>query len=141
MHTENSQPGNKEAISPTVLVVDDEPSIVHALAYLLSRASLNVRVAQDGDEALAAIEEHHPSLVLLDVMLPKRDGFEICEMIRANPEWEDIRIIMLTARGRDADREKGLALGADAYLTKPFSTREVLAKVQKILAADVQSAG
>ena len=109
---------------------------MRALSYLLSRASLDVRVAQDGEEAIAAIEEHHPSLVLLDVMLPKRDGFEICEMIRANPDWQDIRIIMLTARGRDADREKGRALGADEYLTKPFSTREVLAKVQKILATD-----
>ncbi len=124
----------------SVLVVDDEPNIVHALTFLLSRADLDVRVARDGEEALTAIEEHHPTLVLLDVMLPKRDGFEICEMIRANPDWQDIRIIMLTARGRDADRQKGLALGADAYLTKPFSTREVLAQVQKILATDVQSA-
>ena len=115
---------------------DDEPAIVRALSYLLSRASLDVRVAQDGDEALAAVEEHRPSLVLLDVMLPKRDGFEVCETIRANPDYQDIRIIMLTARGRDADREKGLALGADEYLTKPFSTREVLAKVQKFLDAD-----
>ena len=127
-------------MTQTVLVVDDEPSIVRALTYLLSRASLDVQIAKDGEEALAAIEAHRPSLVLLDVMLPKRDGFEVCEMIRANPDWRDIRIIMLTARGRDADREKGLALGADAYLTKPFSTREVLAKVQKILAADIQSA-
>ena len=136
MQTETPQPQEADAASPIVLVVDDEPAIVRALSYLLSRASLDVRVAQDGEEAIAAIEQHHPSLVLLDVMLPKRDGFEICEMIRANPDWQDIRIIMLTARGRDADREKGLALGADEYLTKPFSTREVLAKVQKILAAD-----
>ena len=136
MHTENSQPRNSEAMAPKVLVVDDEPAIIRALTYLLSKASLDVRIAKDGDEAMAAIEEHHPSLVLLDVMLPKRDGFEICELIRANPDWQDIRIIMLTARGRDADREKGLALGADEYLTKPFSTREVLSKVQKILATD-----
>ncbi|WP_299616977.1 response regulator transcription factor [Pelagibius sp.] len=126
-------------MSQPVLVVDDEPSIVHALSFLLSRADLDVRVAYDGEEALAAIEEHSPALVLLDVMLPKLDGFEICKMIRAKPEWQDIRIIMLTARGRDADRQKGLALGADAYLTKPFSTREVLAQVQKLLASDVRS--
>lgn len=125
-------------MSQPVLVVDDEPSIVHALSFLLSRADLDVRVAYDGEEALAAIEEHSPALVLLDVMLPKLDGFEICKMIRAKPEWQDIRIIMLTARGRDADRQKGLALGADAYLTKPFSTREVLAQVQKLLASDVR---
>lgn len=136
MQTESPQSDQQSAASPTVLVVDDEPAIVRALSYLLSRASFDVRIAQDGEEALAAVEEHRPSLVLLDVMLPKRDGFEVCETIRANPDYQDIRIIMLTARGRDADREKGLALGADEYLTKPFSTREVLAKVQKILAAD-----
>ena len=125
----------------TVLVVDDEPTIVHALTFLLSRADLDVRVAGDGEEALAAVAAHRPALILLDVMLPKLDGFQVCEAIRANPDWQDVRIIMLTARGRDADRHKGLAMGADAYLTKPFSTREVLAQVQKMLALDVRSAG
>ena len=136
MSQETKQPEGQEGEAPVVLIVDDEPAIVRALSYLLSRASLDIRIAQDGDEALAAIEEHRPSLVLLDVMLPKRDGFEICQTVRANPDFEDIRIIMLTARGRDADREKGLALGADEYLTKPFSTREVLAKVRRFLDLD-----
>ena len=115
-----------------VLIVEDEPEILKALTFLLSRANFDVQVARDGEEAIEAIEETRPALVLLDVMLPKRDGFEVCEMIRANPDWNDLRIIMLTARGREEDRERGLAIGADAYLTKPFSTREVLAQVQRL---------
>ena len=122
----------------TVLIVEDEPAIVRALSFLLSRANFDVRVARDGEEALAAIEESCPTLVLLDVMLPKRNGLEVCEIIRANPAWNDLRIIMLTAKGSDEDREKGLAIGADAYLTKPFSTREVLAQVQRLVSAGPQ---
>lgn len=116
-----------------VLIVEDEPAILKALTFLLSRADFDVRVARDGQEAIEEIEKARPALVLLDVMLPKRDGFEVCEIIRANPEWNDLRIIMLTAKGREEDREKGLAAGADAYLTKPFSTREVLAQVQRLV--------
>ena len=132
--------GNKP-MSRSVLVVEDEPTIERALTFLLSQAGFTVRVARDGEEALAEVESEPPALVLLDVMLPKRDGFDVCETIRANPAWKDVRIIMLTAMGRDADRRRGLALGADAYLTKPFSTREVLARVQSIMAMDVQGAG
>ena len=124
-----------------VLIVEDEPQILKALTFLLSRANFDVQVAHDGEEAIEAIEETRPALVLLDVMLPKRDGFEVCEIIRANPEWNDLRIIMLTARGREEDREKGLAMGADAYLTKPFSTREVLAQVQRLISMSSQGTG
>lgn len=124
-----------------VLIVEDEPEILKALSFLLSRANFDVRVARDGEEAIEAIEKSCPALVLLDVMLPKRDGFEVCEFIRANPKWNDLRIIMLTARGREEDREKGLAMGADAYLTKPFSTREVLAQVQRLVSMDPQGRG
>lgn len=120
-------------MSNLVLIVEDEPAISRSLSYLLSRANFDVRVAGDGEEALEAIRESSPALVLLDVMLPKLDGFAVCETIRANPDWAGIRIIMLTARGQEEDREKGLAVGADAYLTKPFSTREVLAQVQKFI--------
>lgn len=124
-----------------VLIVEDEPPIVRALTFLLSRANFDVRVARDGEEALEAIERDRPALVLLDVMLPKRDGFEVCQAIRANPEWSDLRIIMLTAKGQEEDRERGLALGADAYLTKPFSTREVLAQVQRLVSLQAQGRG
>ena len=125
-------------MASTVLIVEDEPAIVRALSFLLSRANFDVRVARDGEEALEAIEEDCPTLVLLDVMLPKRDGLEVCRIIRANPAWNDLRIIMLTAKGSQEDREKGLAIGADAYLTKPFSTREVLAQVQRLVSAGPQ---
>ena len=125
-------------MASTVLIVEDEPAIVRALSFLLSRANFDVRVARDGEEALGAIEEDCPTLVLLDVMLPKRNGLEVCEIIRANPAWNDLRIIMLTAKGSQEDREKGLAIGADAYLTKPFSTREVLAQVQRLVSAGPQ---
>jgi len=128
-------------MASTVLIVEDEPEILRALSFLLSRANFDVRVARDGDEAIEAIESACPALVLLDVMLPKRDGFEVCEFIRANPKWNDLRIIMLTARDREDDREKGLALGADAYLTKPFSTREVLAQVQRLVSVEPQGQG
>ncbi len=117
----------------SVLVVDDEPNIVLSLEFLIKQAGYEVRIARDGDAALKAIEERLPDLVLLDVMMPKRDGFDVCETIRANPVWKDVPIIMLTAKGRDIEREKGLALGADAYITKPFSTRDALDQIRQFL--------
>ena len=117
----------------TVLLVDDEPNIILSLQFLIEQAGYEARVARDGEAALKAIEEHKPDLVLLDVMLPKRDGFDVCERVRANPAWKDIRIVMLTAKGRDSEREKGLALGADAYITKPFSTREAMELIKRFL--------
>ena len=117
----------------SVLVVDDEPNIVLSLEFLMKQANYEVRVARDGEAALAEIEQAPPDLVLLDVMMPKRDGFDVCQAVRANPALKDVRIIMLTAKGRDIEREKGLALGADDYITKPFSTREVLDRVKTYL--------
>ncbi len=115
----------------SVLVVDDEPNIVLSLEFIMKQAGFEVRVARDGDEALGAIEASPPDLVLLDVMMPNRDGYDVCQTIRANPAWKGIYIIMLTAKGRDIEREKGMALGADDYVTKPFSTREVIARVEQ----------
>ncbi len=117
----------------SVLVVDDEPNIVLSLEFIMKQAGFEVRVARDGDEALGAIAASLPDLVLLDVMMPNRDGYDVCQTIRANPAWKRIHIIMLTAKGRDIEREKGMALGADDYITKPFSTREVIARVQQFL--------
>ena len=123
-------------MSHSVLVVDDEPMVIEALCFLLKRAKFDVRTASDGEMALAEIERNPPDLVLLDVMLPKKSGFEVCAAVRANPLWNDIRIVMLTARDQESEREKGLALGADAYLTKPFSTREVLEHLQSYLESE-----
>jgi len=117
----------------SVLIVDDEPNILLSLEFLMRKTGYEVRTAKDGEEALAEILQAAPDLVLLDVMMPKIDGFSICTQIRANPEWKDVRIIMLTARGRDVEREKGLALGADDYITKPFSTKEAIARVEAVL--------
>ncbi len=117
----------------TVLLVDDEPNIILSLEFLIEQAGYRSRVARDGEAALKAIEESKPDLVLLDVMLPKRGGFDVCQTIRANPAWNDIRIVMLTAKGRDSEREKGLELGADAYITKPFSTREAMEQIKRFL--------
>lgn len=119
-----------------VLVVDDEPSIVLSLEFLMKEAGYAVRTATDGEAALAAIQESPPDLVLLDVNLPKRNGYEVCEAVRANPAWKEVRILMLTAKGRDVERQKGIAMGADEYVTKPFSTHEVVNKVRTMLGDD-----
>ena len=120
-------------MSHSVLVVDDEPNIVMSLEFLMEQAGLEVRVAADGNAAIEALEAKVPDLVLLDVMMPKPDGYDLCRMIRANPEWQDIKIIMLTAKGRDVERERGMALGADDYVIKPFSTRELVERVKTML--------
>ncbi|MCH6590505.1 MAG: response regulator [Proteobacteria bacterium] len=122
-------------MAKSVLVVEDEPNIVLSLEYVIKEAGYEVRVARDGEEALKAVEEAAPDLILLDVMIPKRDGYDVCQTIRANPAWNDVNIIMLTARGREVEREKGLALGADAYITKPFSTREPTDRLKRVLGA------
>ncbi|ALG67191.1 response regulator transcription factor [Beggiatoa leptomitoformis] len=121
-------------MSKTVLVVDDEPNILLSLEFLMKQANYSVRTARDGDEALKAVETAPPDLILLDVNMPKKSGYQVCEIIRANPAWKTIRIVMLTAKGRDIEREKGLALGADEYITKPFATQEVVDKVKELLA-------
>lgn len=120
-------------MSRSILVVDDEPNIVLSLEFLMRQAGYDVRVARDGEAALQAMREQAPDLVLLDVMMPKRDGYDVCQTVRANPAWKDVRIVMLTAKGREIEQEKGLALGADDYITKPFSTREVLARISQLL--------
>jgi len=119
----------------SVLVVDDEPNIVQSLEFLIAAAGFEVRVARDGDAALAAMSERPADLVLLDVMIPKGDGYQVCRAIRANPAWQGVRIVMLTARGRESEQRKGIELGADLYVTKPFSTRDLVEQVKRFAAA------
>jgi len=116
-----------------ILIVDDEPNIVISLEFLMRREGFEVTVARDGEEALGAIAHENPDLVLLDVMMPKFNGFEVCEKVRANPDHAGVRIIMLTAKGREAEVSKGLSLGADGYITKPFSTRDLVEQVKNLL--------
>ena len=118
-----------------ILIVDDEPNIVISLEYLMRREGYEVVVAGDGEAALeAAGAAPPPDLVVLDVMLPKLSGFEVCRRMRADPRLKGLRILMLTARGGEAEVTRGVDLGADAYLTKPFSTRELVARVRELLA-------
>jgi DNA-binding response OmpR family regulator len=116
-----------------VLIADDEPNIVMSLQFLMEYEGYEVRIAADGEAALQALREFRPDLVLLDVMMPKRDGYEICRVVRATPDLAGIKVVMLTAKGREIDAEKGLALGADSYVTKPFATKELVARVKAML--------
>lgn len=117
----------------TVLVADDEPNILLSIEFLMKREGHRVLVARDGTQALAAIRQEHPELVLLDVMMPGLSGFDVCQAVRADDSLASVRILMLTAKGRDTDVSKGLALGADAYMTKPFATQELAAEVRRLL--------
>ena len=119
----------------TLLLVDDEPNILISLEFLMKREGYQVLLARDGVEALELLAQHRPDLILLDVMMPRKNGFEVCQELRANDAYKSIRILMLTAKGRDTDVAKGLALGADAYMTKPFSTKELVEKVRQLLHA------
>ncbi len=120
-------------MSKRILIVDDEPNIVMSLEFLMKREGFEVAVAADGDEALARLPEFRPDLVLLDIMMPKKSGYDVCQEIRANPEWSGVKVLMLTAKGRDTEIAKGLAIGADAYVTKPFATRELATRVRQLL--------
>lgn len=120
-------------MNPLILVADDEPNIVLSLEFLLQEAGYRVRIARDGQEALDAVAAEPPDLLLLDVMLPRLSGFDVCQRIRANPDWRHLRVVMLSAKGRAAEVDKGLALGADAYVTKPFAIKDLLAEVARQL--------
>ena len=125
-------------MSKKILVVDDEPNIVAAVEFLLQRNGYEVHVARNGDEALKLVEATHPDLVLLDVMMPQKSGYEVCTRIRERADWRHIKIIMLSAKGRDAEVNKGLSTGADVYVTKPFSTRELMDKIKGLLGQNTE---
>ena len=122
-------------MSHKVLIADDEPNIVISLEFLMKREGHQVLVARDGLQALETIRRERPDLVLLDVMMPGRSGFEVCQAVRADEALAGTRILLLTAKGRDTDVAQGLGVGADGYMTKPFSTRELAARVREMLAA------
>ena len=119
-----------------ILIADDEPDIVTSLEFLMRGGDYEVRVAINGEEALRLAESFRPDVVLLDVMMPQRSGFEVCQKIRENPALRDVKIVMLTAKGRDVEKDRGLNLGANAYVTKPFSTKELMNTVRGLLPGD-----
>lgn len=120
-------------MSKKILIADDEQNIVISVEFLMRREGYEVSVAGDGEAALERIRADKPDLVLLDVMMPKKNGFDVCQEVRADPAFAATRILMLTARGRDTEVAKGLALGADGYMTKPFSTKELMLRVRETL--------
>ncbi len=120
-------------MSRKVLIADDEANIVISLEFLMKREGHAVSIARDGPAALAAIRRERPDLVLLDVMMPGLSGFEVCQAVRSDESLAAVKILMLSAKGRDTDLAKGQALGANAYMTKPFSTRELAEKVRELL--------
>ncbi len=120
-------------MSVKVLIADDEPNILVSLEFMMKREGYEVLVVRDGPKALEAIRRERPRLVLLDAMMPGMSGFEVCEAVRADEDLRDIRILMLTAKGRDTDIARGMGVGADAYVTKPFSTRDLVQKAREML--------
>ena len=118
-----------------ILIADDEPNILISLEFLMKREGYEVHLARDGQEALELLRRERPRLVLLDVMMPKKSGFEVCQELRADEALRDTLVLMLSAKGRDTDVDKGLGVGADAYMTKPFSTKDLAAKVAQMLGA------
>jgi DNA-binding response OmpR family regulator len=116
-----------------VLIAEDEPNIVVSLEFLLEQSGYEIRTVGDGEEALRVAREFRPDLLLLDIMLPLRNGFQVCQLIREAPELAPMKIVMLTAKGRDTEVAKGLAVGADAYITKPFATRELVDTIERLV--------
>jgi DNA-binding response OmpR family regulator len=121
-------------IPASILIADDDPNILRALSFLMQREGHDVRTAPDGRETLAAVAEKLPDVLLLDLMMPHGNGYEVCQALRSSPTYKDVRIVMLTARGGEADQSQGLSAGADAYVTKPFATGDVVDCVAAVLA-------
>jgi two-component system phosphate regulon response regulator PhoB len=118
---------------PKILIVEDDPDIRELLRFNLEKAGYNLYLAEDGEKALALARKHAPDLILLDLMLPGVDGLEVCRTLKRDPDTEPVPIIMITAKGEEMDRVVGLELGADDYIVKPFSIREVLLRTRKLM--------
>lgn len=124
-----------------VLIVDDEPNILLSLEFLMKKEGYRVFIARDGAEAFDIIRQEVPDLLLLDVMMPRVDGYEVCSFVKQSPAYQHCKIIFLSAKSKQADVQRGLALGADLYLPKPFSTRELVSKIHELLPQRTPSAG
>ena len=117
----------------TILIVDDEPNIVISITYLMKHAGYEVVTAYDGQQALDYLADSCPALMILDVMMPNKNGFEVCEEVRGDNRFAEMPILMLTAKGSEAEMNRGVSLGADAYITKPFSTHDLVERVKALL--------
>ena len=123
----------------SVLVAEDEPNIALSLQFIMNKAGFSVRVAEDGNLAILEIKKETPDVILLDIMLAKRDGFSVLETIKKNPKWSSIKVIVLTAKSRDEDKQRALNMGADDYITKPFSSRQLVDRVINLLGGDEEA--
>lgn len=128
-------------MSKEILIVDDEPGVVVAIQFLMEQQGYSVLIAQRGEDALDLVYKYKPDLIILDIMLPGISGWEVCEIIRLNPAYRNVKIIFLTARGAEAEIARGLSLGADAYITKPFSNDRLVARVNALLASAFEETG
>jgi len=124
-----------------ILIVDDEPGVVAAIQFLMKQQGYGVLIAERGEDALDLIYKYRPDLVILDIMLPGISGWEVCEIIRLNPDYRNIKIVFLTARGTETEIARGLALGADAYVIKPFSNDRLVARVNALLSNGCEQTG
>ena len=115
-----------------ILIVDDEPSILMSLEFLMHKEGYQVFIARDGAEALDTINKHTPDIIILDIMMPEVDGYEVCQLVKTNPSTSHIKVIFLSAKSKKEDIEKGLEMGADLYLTKPFSTRTLMSQIKSL---------
>ena len=115
-----------------ILIVDDEPLLIQSLAFVLKKAGYTVESAADGDEALIKVDQIQPDLIFLDIMMPHKNGYEVCQIIRQNPAYQDIYIIMLSAKGWDVDKTKAISLGANEFMSKPYSPLEVVKRVNAL---------
>ena len=118
----------------TILIADDEPFILRSLSFVLKKEGFHVETAKDGQEAIDLLEVSRPGIVFLDIMMPKKNGYEVCTHLKSDPALQDTYVIMLTAKGQASDREVGLGVGADEYMTKPFSPRQIVTRVNEIAA-------
>ena len=125
--------GTKSVNGKKILIVDDEPNVIKSLTFVLSKEGYDVSSAVNGEEAIAKVRQSKPDLMFLDVMMPKKNGYEVCQEVKSDSGLSDIHVIMLTAKGQEADREKGLNAGADEFMTKPFSPILVIDKVKELL--------
>jgi two-component system alkaline phosphatase synthesis response regulator PhoP len=129
----HEQSGGDKVDRKRILVVDDEIYIVHILEFSLTMEGYNILTAFDGEEGLRVIEQERPDLVVLDIMMPKLDGYEVCRRLRKDERFASLPVILLSAKGRSIDREVGLQAGADDYITKPFSPRKLIEKIRELL--------
>ena len=116
-----------------ILVVDDEPNIVRSLTFVLKKGGYDVSIAWDGEQAMSMIRDSKPNIMILDVMMPNKSGYDVCKEIKSDPDLRDIHVVMLTAKGQEGDRETALSQGADEYISKPFSPIMILARVKELL--------